>query len=74
MVRYLIAFPAVVTAPMVDEVVYRGILYTGIEKACGKHAGIGFVTLLFALVHVPSIGAASRLSRPLSLSAWCSLF
>lgn len=69
MVRYLIAFLAVVTAPMVEEVVYRGILYTGIEKAWGKYAGIGFVTLLFALVHVPQYwGSVAAITAILTLS------
>ncbi|MBK6796434.1 MAG: CPBP family intramembrane metalloprotease [Acidobacteria bacterium] len=69
MVRYLIAFLAVVTAPMVEEVVYRGILYTGIEKAWGKYAGIGFVTLLFALVHVPQYwGSVAAITAIITLS------
>jgi uncharacterized protein len=50
-VRILVASLAVLTAPLVEEVVYRGVLYTGIERAWGKSAGVVLVTLLFAGVH-----------------------
>jgi uncharacterized protein len=50
-VRILIASLAVLTAPLVEEVVYRGVLYSGIERAWGKTAGIVLVTALFAGVH-----------------------
>jgi uncharacterized protein len=50
-VRILVAVLAVLTAPVVEEVVYRGILYTGIERAWGKSAGIILVTFIFAGVH-----------------------
>jgi membrane protease YdiL (CAAX protease family) len=50
-VRVLVASLAVLTAPLVEEVVYRGVLYTGIERARGKSAAIVLVTLLFAGVH-----------------------
>jgi uncharacterized protein len=50
-VRILVASLAVLTAPLVEEVVYRGVLYSGIERAWGRSAGIVLVTLLFAGVH-----------------------
>ncbi|MBO0797432.1 MAG: CPBP family intramembrane metalloprotease [Blastocatellia bacterium] len=50
-VRVLVAALAVLTAPFVEEMVYRGVLYSGIERAWGKQAGIVVVTLLFAGVH-----------------------
>jgi membrane protease YdiL (CAAX protease family) len=50
-VRVLFASLAVLTAPFVEEVVYRGLLYTGIERAWGKKAGIILVTLCFASGH-----------------------
>jgi uncharacterized protein len=50
-VRVLVASLAVLTAPLVEEVVYRGVLYTGIERAWGKSAAIVLVTFLFAGVH-----------------------
>jgi membrane protease YdiL (CAAX protease family) len=52
-VRVMVAALAVLTAPLVEEVVYRGVLYAGIEKDWGKTAGVVVVTFLFALVHVP---------------------
>ncbi len=50
-VRVLVAALAVLTAPIVEEVVYRGVLYSGIERAWGKRAGVVLVTFLFAGVH-----------------------
>lgn len=47
------AFLATFTAPLVEEVVYRGVLYSGLRKHLGAvWAGL-FVVVLFALVHVP---------------------
>lgn len=50
---YLIAFVATFSAPLVEEVVYRGILYSAFTRAFGVPASFVLVTLLFALVHVP---------------------
>src|SRR5262245_9803920 len=50
-VRVMVAALAVLTAPLVEEVVYRGVLYAGIERDWGKSAGVVVVTFLFALVH-----------------------
>ena len=50
---FIIALLATFSAPVVEEVVYRGILYGAIDKAGGTIAAITIVTLLFALVHVP---------------------
>ena len=57
--RFATAFVAVFTAPLVEEIVYRGVLYSGIERAFGtihRTLGIavafGVVSLLFAGVHV----------------------
>jgi len=52
-VVYLVAIIATFTAPLVEEVVYRGILYSAFQKKFGIPAAFVFVTLLFALVHVP---------------------
>ncbi len=68
-VRVLIAALAVLTAPLVEEVVYRGVLYTGIENVWGKIAGIALVTFLFALVHVPQYwGSYAAITAIVSLS------
>jgi uncharacterized protein len=50
---YIVAFVATFTAPFVEEVVYRGILYSAFQRAMGVPAAIGLVTVLFAVVHVP---------------------
>ena len=50
--RLATAFVAVVTAPLVEEVIYRGLLYRALEKAAGMGVAIALVSLLFAGVHV----------------------
>lgn len=50
---YLTAIMATLTAPLVEEVVYRGILYPAFERKYGMTAAIALVTFLFAVVHVP---------------------
>jgi len=50
--RVVTAFVAVATAPLVEELVYRGVLYQAIEKAAGMGVAIAIVSLLFAGVHV----------------------
>jgi uncharacterized protein len=50
--RIATAFVAVVTAPLVEEVVYRGVLYRALEKAAGMGVAVALVSLLFAGVHV----------------------
>jgi membrane protease YdiL (CAAX protease family) len=52
-VVFLVAFMATFTAPIVEEVIYRGILYSAFQRAVGSGVAIAAVTLLFALVHVP---------------------
>ncbi len=50
---FLVAFIATLTAPLVEEVVYRGILYSALQRAFGIKAAVVAVTVLFALVHLP---------------------
>ncbi len=50
---YLVAFFATVSAPLVEEVVYRGILYSAFQRRFGIVLAVILVTLLFTLVHVP---------------------
>ena len=52
-VVYIVAFLATFTAPLVEEVVYRGILYSAFQRTVGVPAAVALVTFLFALVHVP---------------------
>ncbi len=50
---YLVAAMAVLTAPLVEEVVYRGVLFSGFRKQLGAAAAVALVTILFTAVHIP---------------------
>ncbi len=50
---YVIAFLATFTAPLVEEVIYRGILYSAFQKKFGVAVGVLLTTFLFAVIHVP---------------------
>ena len=50
--RFSIAFLAVATAPIVEETIYRGVLYAPLERAAGTKAAIGIVSVMFAGVHL----------------------
>lgn len=47
------ALMATFTAPLVEEIVYRGVLYSALRRAVGVVWAAVTVLLLFALVHVP---------------------
>lgn len=47
------AFLATFTAPLVEEVVYRGVLYSALQRAVGVAWAAASVVLLFAVIHVP---------------------
>lgn len=49
---YLITVLATFTAPIVEEVVYRGVLYSAFQRSMGVITAIFVVTILFAGVHV----------------------
>ena len=51
--RVATAFLAVATAPLVEEIIYRGMLYPAIQRLLGMGWSIVVVTIMFALVHVP---------------------
>ncbi len=52
-VVYIMAFIATFTAPFVEEVIYRGVLYSAFQRTLGVTAAFLLTTFLFALVHVP---------------------
>ena len=69
-----IAFMAVVTAPITEELVYRGVLYSALQKVGGRVWAVIGVMVLFTLIHVPQywpnygvIGAICLLSISLTL-------
>lgn len=68
-VRIAIVILAVFSAPLVEEIVYRGILYSAFERARSWKIGVVVVTLLFAIVHVPQYwGSPAAIAAILSLS------
>ena len=50
--RVATALVAVATAPLVEEVIYRGVIYPAVERVTGAGFAIAVVSLLFAGVHV----------------------
>ncbi|HVG30050.1 MAG TPA: type II CAAX endopeptidase family protein [Pyrinomonadaceae bacterium] len=51
--RYMIAAIATFTAPLVEEIVFRGVLYSGLRKRVGTVWGSAAVIAIFAAIHVP---------------------
>lgn len=49
---FAVGFIATFTAPLVEEVVYRGILYSAFQRTFNVPAAVIAVTVVFALVHV----------------------
>jgi len=50
--RLSIAFLAVATAPIVEETIYRGVLFAPLQRAAGTKAAIAIVAVMFAAVHL----------------------
>ncbi len=57
---------AVVTAPLVEEMIYRGLLYSAFRRAVGQWPAVAIVTAMFAGLHVvqywPNVGAISSIT------------
>ena len=57
---------AVLTAPLVEEMIYRGLLYSAFRRALGQWAAVVIVTTMFAGLHVvqywPNAGAISSIT------------
>ena len=66
---YLVAFFATFTAPLVEEVIYRGLLYSSFQRRFGAGVAISLVTILFTIVHVPqySVGATPDYATVIAL-------
>jgi membrane protease YdiL (CAAX protease family) len=47
------AFAATFTAPLVEEIVFRGLLYSALRRLVGAAWAVTVVLLLFAAIHVP---------------------
>lgn len=50
---YLVIFFATFTAPLAEEVVYRGLLYSAFQRRLGVAAAAILATVLFTVVHIP---------------------
>lgn len=68
-VRIAIAILASFSAPLVEEIVYRGVIFGGLRKRFSATTTIIIVTLLFAGVHVPQyLGAWASVAGLMLLS------
>lgn len=52
-VVFLVAFMATFSAPIVEEVIYRGVLYSAFQRTTNIPMAVFLVTFVFALVHYP---------------------
>ena len=50
--RFATAFLAFATAPLVEELIFRGVLYSALRRAIGMIGAVAIVTILFAGIHV----------------------
>jgi hypothetical protein len=48
-----VAFVASVSAPLVEEVVFRGVLYSALRRLAGTAGAVVCVVFIFAVIHVP---------------------
>ena len=58
-VVFVVAFLATFTAPLVEEVVYRGLLYSAFQRRFGVILAVALVTILFTAVHIPQYSSES---------------
>lgn len=62
----MLAFLATVTAPLMEEVVYRGILYSALHRLAGPLISVLLVTSIFSGLHVfqywPNVGAITAIT------------
>lgn len=66
-VRLATVLLAVLTAPLVEEIVYRGVLFSGLRKRLSATATVVAVSLIFVGVHVPQYQGAWRTIAGLTL-------
>ena len=50
--RFVIALAAVATAPLIEELIYRGVVYSAFERAAGVVVAVVIVSVMFSAVHV----------------------
>ncbi len=62
--RIMAAFGMIVLAPLNEEILFRGVLYSGFTKTFGRFLAAVLVTCLFALIHFSVIGSGYWLDIP----------
>ena len=50
------AVAGVALAPVIEESLFRGALFTGLERSWGRTAAVIVTTLVFAALHLPEVG------------------
>jgi CAAX protease family protein len=77
MILFLVSYWTllVVAAPIVEEMLFRGLIYRGLEAKFGAFPTIAFTSVLFGLVHYPGFGwprviAAGCLGVVFGLMRW----
>ena len=65
--RYTVIVLAVFSAPLVEEAVYRGVIYPALQRALGKWWAVLLVAGLFALVHAPQYWANAGVIAAITL-------
>jgi len=53
--RHAFAVLAVLVAPVVEELTFRGVLFGGLSRSWGTVPGGALVTLLFVVMHLPEV-------------------
>ncbi len=66
-VRVAVGIVAVLTAPIAEEVVYRGVIYPAVARRFGAIASVVIVSALFLLVHAEQYASAPAIMVPLGL-------
>lgn len=71
---YAIAIMATFSAPIIEEVVYRGVMYSALARSINVAGAVAITTGLFAAVHLPQYwGDYATISALLSLSLVLSM-
>jgi membrane protease YdiL (CAAX protease family) len=65
---FLTAFQALVLAPLVEEVLFRGILFEEVRRRWGQAAAYATSSFIFAFLHRPGLGAVPVFIVALSLA------
>lgn len=70
----LLVLSVLIVAPMTEEIVLRGIVYTRIEKTTNAITAIVVSSVLFGLMHIPAGGILVAIGATLMSFVWGYLF